>query len=104
MLAESLAGLLRLHGHDVQVAFCGTSAIAMAARFDPQTLITDIVMPDMNGVEAATQIRTLSPACKIILITGRSAAADLVLKTHALADGFELLSKPIHPRDLLRGL
>jgi DNA-binding response OmpR family regulator len=104
MLAESLAELLRLQGHEVQVAFCGKSAVQMAARFVPETLITDIVMPDMNGVEAATQIRILSPACKIILMTGRSAAADLVLKTHALADGFELVSKPIHPRDLLRRL
>lgn len=104
MLAKSLAGLLRLQGYPVQVAFCGKSAIQMAAQFDPETLIIDIVMPEMNGVEAASHIRSLFPSCKIILMTGRSGAADLVLKTHALADGFELLAKPVHPGDLLRRL
>lgn len=84
------------------MAFCGKSAIEIAPRFGPEILISDVVMPGMNGVDTAGQIRSVVPSCRVILMTGRSGAADLVLKRHALADGFELLSKPIHPVDLLQ--
>jgi DNA-binding response OmpR family regulator len=103
-IAETLAALLRLHEFDARPAYSGKSAIQMAGKFEPEVLITDVVMPGMNGVEAASHIRSLFPQCKILLITGRSAAADLVLKTHALNDGFELLAKPVHPRDILARL
>lgn len=100
-IAETLAALLRLHEFDARPAYSGKSAVQLAARFEPEVLITDVVMPGMNGVETASHIRSLFPQCKVLLITGRSAAADLVLKTHALNDGFELLAKPVHPRDIL---
>ena len=104
MVAETLAALLRLHDYEVQFTCSGKSAIQLAATFQPEALIADVMMPGMNGVETATQIKTLLPKCKILLITGRSSAADLVLKMHALDDGFELLAKPVHPHDLLARL
>lgn len=103
-IAESLAAVLRLHQFDARPAYSGKSAIQMAATFEPEVLITDVVMPGMNGVETASHIRSLFPNCKVLLVTGRSVAADLVLKTHALNDGFELLAKPLDPRDILARL
>jgi DNA-binding response OmpR family regulator len=103
-VAETLAALLRLHGFEVKFAFSGKSAIQVASTFEPQALITDVMMPGLNGVETASQIRALFPKCKVLLISGRSAAADLVLKMHVLDEGFELLSKPVHPHDLLMRL
>ncbi len=104
IVAETLAALLRLHGFQVQFAISGKSAIEMAAAFAPQALITDVMMPGLNGIDTAIQIRTLFPKCKVLLITGWSAVTDLVLKMHALDEGFELLSKPVHPHDLLMRL
>jgi len=104
LLAETLAALLRLQAYDVRTAFSGQSAIKIASEFGPDSLIIDVMMPGMNGLEAASHIRTLLPGCKIFLITGLSASTDLVLKSHVLKDGFELLSKPIDPRDLLARL
>ena len=103
-LAETLASLLRLHPFEVRTAFSGKSAIQIASEFGPDTLIIDVIMPGMNGLETASHIHTLLPGCRIFLISGRSVAADLVLKSHVLNDGFELLSKPIDPRDLLARL
>ncbi len=103
-VAETLAALLRLHGFEVKFAFSGRTAIQLASTFGPQALIADVMMPGLNGVETASQIRALFPRCKVLLITGRSGAADLVLKTHVLDEGFELLSKPVHPHDLLTRL
>jgi len=100
-LADTLAALLRVNGHEVETAYSGASAIQVAALFEPEILICDVVMPAMNGVETASHIRSLLPSCKVLLITGRATAPDLVLKTHALNDGFELLAKPLHPNELL---
>ena len=80
------------------------AAIHAALEFEPEVLITDVVMPGMNGLERASHIRSLFPRCKVLLISGRSVAADLVLKTHVLDEGFELLAKPVHPDDLLERL
>ena len=79
-IAETLAALLRLHEFDARPAYSGKSAVQLAARFEPEVLITDVVMPGMNGVETASHIRSLFPQCKVLLITGRSAAADLVVE------------------------
>lgn len=103
-LADSLATLLRLNGYEVEEAYSGMSAIHLAIHFQPEVLICDVVMPGMNGVETASHIRSLFPSCKVLLITGRSTAPDLVLKTHAFSDGFELLAKPLHPSELLARL
>lgn len=103
-LADTLATLLRLNDYEVEEAHSGMSAIQLAMQFQPEVLICDVVMPGMNGVETASHIRSLFPCCKVLLITGRSAAPDLVLKTHALSDGFELLAKPLHPSELLAKL
>lgn len=103
-VAETLAALLRLHNYEVRTAFSGKAAIRVASEFEPEILITDVVMPGMNGLEMASHIRSLFPRCKIMLISGRSVAADLALKTHVLKEGFELLAKPVHPEDLLERL
>src|SRR6185437_6241902 len=95
LLAETLAALLRLQAFEIRTAFSGESAIKISSEFRPDTLIIDVMMPGMNGLEAASHIRTLLPVCRVFLITGRSVSADLVLKAHVLNDGFELLSKPI---------
>lgn len=103
-IAETLAALLRLHNYEVRAAFSGKAAIHAALEFEPEVLITDVVMPGINGLEMASHIRSLFPRCKVLLISGRPVAADLVLKTHVLDEGFELLAKPVHPDDLLERL
>lgn len=103
-LADTLATILRLNGYEVEEAYSGALAIQIAMQFQPEVLICDVVLPVMNGVETASHIRSLFPSCKVFLITGRSTAPDLVLKTHALSDGFELLAKPLHPSELLARL
>jgi CheY-like chemotaxis protein len=70
----------------------------------PELIISDVIMPDMNGIEAAIRIRQILPTCKILLFSGQAATADLLEKARAQGHEFEILAKPVHPADLLAKL
>jgi CheY-like chemotaxis protein len=67
-------------------------------------LISDVIMTDMNGIDAAIRIRALLPACKILLFSGQAATADLLDRARSQGHEFEILAKPVHPQDLLARL
>ena len=64
-------------------------------------LISDVIMADLNGIDAAIRIRALLPNIKILLFSGQAATADLLEKARADGYEFEILAKPVHPQDLL---
>ncbi|MGB9257180.1 MAG: response regulator, partial [Candidatus Korobacteraceae bacterium] len=70
----------------------------------PDLVISDVIMPDMNGIEAAISIRGFLPSCKILLFSGQAATADLLENARAQGHEFEILAKPVHPSDLLAKL
>ena len=54
---NSLGKLLRMRGHDVEVAYTGTEALEKAEKFHPQVAIIDIQLPDLDGYEVARRLR-----------------------------------------------
>lgn len=76
----------------------------MASTFTPDMLITDVIMADLNGIDAAIMIRSILPNIKILLFSGQAATADLLEKARAKGYEFEILAKPVHPQDLLSRL
>lgn len=94
-----LAQALERAGHDVTA--CGDGAQAYEClrgiRFD--LLLSDIVMPGLDGIELAKRAADLDPALKIMFITGFAAVA-LNPDNHAPKDA-KILSKPFHLRDLV---
>ncbi len=65
-------------------------------------LITDVVMRGISGIEAAIEIEAMLPECKILLFSGQAATVDLLEHARAQGHEFEILNKPVHPRDLLQ--
>ncbi len=104
VITDTLAAVLRNSGYTVQTAYNASTAIALAQEFAPDLLITDVVMPGMNGIEMAIRIRDLFPLCKVLLFSGQAATADLLADAERRGYNFELLVKPIHPTDLLAKL
>jgi CheY-like chemotaxis protein len=93
--AETLASVLRLDGHDVQIASDGVQAVKLATSFSPDIAFLDIGMPGMNGHEAAREIQRSKPRNQIILValTGWAAPSDKILSSDA---GFDYhLTKPV---------
>jgi CheY-like chemotaxis protein len=76
----------------------------MASTFEPDMLISDVIMADLNGIDAAIRIRGLLPKIKILLFSGQAATADLLENARTKGYEFEILAKPVHPQDLLTRL
>ena len=77
--AESLAMLLQAEGHEVQTADCGMKAIEQAQVFNPQIVLLDIGLPDLDGYEVAKRLRMLPGSRDAILIalTGYGQTEDI---------------------------
>ncbi len=104
VIADTLAIILNQHGFDASPVYTGTGAVEMAREVKPDLVISDVIMPDMNGIEAAINIRGFLPSCKILLFSGQAATADLLETARAQGHEFEILAKPVHPQDLLAKL
>jgi signal transduction histidine kinase len=100
--ANSSARVLRNAGHDVAVAYDGSEAVAMARSFHPDYVLLDISMPQMDGYQAAREIREAFPegAPVLIAVTGWGERAD---KARAMAAGFDHhFAKPVDPQRVLQ--
>ena len=104
LIADSLAQILRARGHAVRVAYDGAEAIEAAKQECPEIVLTDVVMPRVNGVQAAMAIRAFCPDTRIILFSGQAVTADLLQEAREAGQDFEIWGKPLPPRDLLRRL
>jgi signal transduction histidine kinase len=101
--AGCLALLLKLSGHDVQMAHDGPTALDLARMFHPQIVLLDIGLPQINGYEVARRLREWPEIQKSVLIalTGYGRAEDQQLSKEA---GFDYhLVKPADP-DALEAL
>lgn len=104
IIADTLAMILNQSGFDARAVYSGEKAVETAGAFAPDMLITDVIMADLNGIDAAIQIRALLPKIKILLFSGQAATADLLEKARAQGYEFDILAKPVHPQDLLNRL
>lgn len=104
VIADTLAKILDLNGYDASAVYTGRAAVESARTLRPDLVISDVIMPDMNGIEAAINIRGFLPGCKILLFSGQAATADLLENARAQGHEFEILAKPVHPADLLAKL
>jgi CheY-like chemotaxis protein len=104
VIADSLAMILNQCGFETRAVYGGEKALELAATFRPDMLITDVIMDDLNGIDAAIRMRQMLPGIKILLFSGQAATADLLEKARHQGYEFEILAKPVHPQDLLNRL
>lgn len=104
VIADTLAIILNQNGFAATAVYSGMGAIEKARADRPELIISDVIMEDMNGIDAAINIRQFLPNCKILLFSGQAATADLLENARARGHQFEILAKPVHPQDLLAKL
>jgi CheY-like chemotaxis protein len=104
VIADTLAMILNQSGFEARAVYSGERALELAPDFKPNMLISDVIMADLNGIDAAIRIRELLPEIKILLFSGQAATADLLEKARTEGYEFEILAKPVHPQDLLSRL
>lgn len=104
VIADTLAIILNQSGFEATAVYSGEKAVELAESMRPDMLISDVIMSDLNGIDAAIKIRQLLPSCKILLFSGQAATADLLERAQNQGHQFEILAKPVHPQDLLAKL
>lgn len=104
VIANTLAIILNQAGFEARAVYSGEKAVEALDTFEPDMLITDVIMTGMTGIEAAIATQAKLPNCKILLFSGQAATADLLEKARQGGHEFEILAKPVHPQDLLTKL
>ena len=96
------AGALRRRGYDVTAAANGQEALEiLRERGDSiDLLLTDVMMPGIQGTDLASEARRRNPQLPVLLMTGYS--ESLLALEGGLPDGFELISKPVAPSEIVR--
>jgi CheY-like chemotaxis protein len=104
LIAETLVDILNGEGFEATAVFSGQDAIEWARKIQPDVIVTDVVMPEMNGIEAANSIREFLPRCRIILFSGQTLTNNLLAEAKAQGQAFEMLVKPVNPYSLIAAL
>ena len=105
LIADTLADILNNTGSFVATAvYDGASALERVRNTGFDVLITDVVMPEMNGIELAKTIKSISPKTRVVLLSGQAETRDLVAQAKHEGHGFELWAKPLHPDVILERL
>ncbi|HTM96490.1 MAG TPA: response regulator [Croceibacterium sp.] len=85
-------------GYEVMAVDRGTAALPFLEEYHFDLLLSDIVMPEMDGIELAQRCAEISPNTRVMFITGFAAVS---LKASREAPRTKVLSKPFHLKDLV---
>jgi len=96
----TLALVFKAKGFEAQSANSGMEALELARSFRPDVLLTDVMMPGMDGFELAQQVFDELPGCRVFLLSGAAQTIAMERITN-LKMGALLIAKPIAPPTLL---
>jgi DNA-binding response OmpR family regulator len=103
---ESIGGgltqVLVRQGYEVDWQTTGETALVAAETAEPDLVLLDLGLPDIDGVELCRMLRSAHPALVIVMVTARDAEIDVVLGLDAGADDY--ITKPFHLSELLARL
>jgi DNA-binding NtrC family response regulator len=101
VIADTIAEILTRKGYAAIPVYDAEEALETALVMPPELLLTDVVLPGMSGIELSIKIKRIFPDCKILLFSGQAATTEMLTSANQAGHRFDLLSKPIHPTDLL---
>jgi DNA-binding response OmpR family regulator len=97
-ILDLVTALLRDEGFDVRTAADGEGALDAARAFEPDLVVLDLKLPDLDGVQVCQRLRSFSDAL-VIMLTAKSDEIDKVLGLSVGADDY--VTKPFSPRELV---
>jgi DNA-binding NtrC family response regulator len=95
-LHEIFREIFRMEGYDVRIATNGVQGYELFKKFNPDLVFTDIIMPEMNGLELVGKIREINPRIKVIYMSGFFGIKQVRLRIQEEVEqyGYLTLSKP----------
>jgi DNA-binding response OmpR family regulator len=104
LIASTLTQILKANGYDAHCFVNPLEALEAARVSAPDLLISDVIMPELSGIDLAIHFKEQCPTCTVLLIAGRAATNDLLEAARKRGHDFQLIAKPFHPADLLARL
>jgi DNA-binding response OmpR family regulator len=103
-LAEEIVDVLQLSGYEVQWASGGIKAIEMLKAYPADLVITDLLMPGMDGYQLILALRSMAPfkTLPIIILSAKTAPSDRLKGTEVGANGF--VGKPCKAHELISAI
>ena len=98
-IVDILSFNLSREGYDTLEAYDGPAGLQLALENDPDLILLDIMLPDIDGFEVCRKVRESGSAAPIIMLTAREEEADKVLGLELGADDY--ITKPFSMRELL---
>jgi CheY-like chemotaxis protein len=100
-LADTLALIFQRAGYTATAVYSAEDALAFVAVHRPSLVVSDVVMPAMNGLAMAKMIRMTYPDCRVLLFSGNADTQDLLDAARREGHTFEVLAKPVPPPQML---
>lgn len=100
-IADTLSQILKNQGFKSVVVYSAEEAIAALPDVHPEIVIADVIMGRLSGVDLAVYLAEHFPTCRVLLMSGNNAAAELIDRSAKAGFSFMLLAKPVHPNDIL---
>lgn len=101
VIADTLTAILSQSGMATLTAYDAETALKIARTIPPNLLLTDVMMPGMNGIDLAIAMGKCVPDCKVLLFSGQAGSVDMLTMRREAGGNFTLIGKPIHPKELL---
>ena len=94
-ILSTAAAILELQGYRTVTASDGVMALQRALEVKPDLVLSDVVMPRMNGVQLAIELKDKLPATAVLLFSGNIATADILEIAKGQGHEFQILAKPV---------
>ena len=101
-IADTLSMIFRFAGYETFTAYNGALGLEAARELAPKLVLSDVVMPELDGVTMAMRIRESMPQVAVLLFSGQAGTLDLLRAAEEKGFHFELLEKPMQPAEIIR--
>ena len=101
LLADTLATIFQRAGYRSTAVYSCEAALSVIEDLQPLLVVSDVVMPGMNGIALAKRIKTTFPQCGVLLFSGNADTQDLLESAREEGYAFEVLAKPVSPPYML---
>ena len=101
VIASTLELILLSKGFDARSFVDPHDALSAANSVAPNLLLTDVVMPKLDGIDLAILVKQLHPDCKVLLSSGHNVPSEQLAKAGSMGHDFVIVAKPIGPEMLL---
>jgi two-component system OmpR family response regulator len=102
MLTDLLAMALRMEGWEVRTASSGLEALQVANEFEPDALVLDIMMPDLDGMSVLRRLRESGNLVPVLFLTAKDAVGDRI--AGLTAGGDDYVTKPFSLEEVIARL